>query len=102
MRELSDNEIVAEFPSQGNPAKDLIDKERENLINEALEAAKARLKNDKERLIIDLFYVEGKKCKEIAIAPSFQMKEKAVFKVTEKFRKFFKEELKKRGILGFE
>ena len=64
-------------------------------LNHPLEAATARLKKDEERLIVDLFYVEGKKAREIANL--LRMKEKAVYKISEKFRKFFKDELKIRG-----
>lgn len=84
MREMNDEDAVSDARAIDDPAGDLIRKEQEHLVNEALESAKARLKKDKERLIVDLYYVEEKKVKDIAAL--LRMKEKAVYKITEKYQ----------------
>ncbi len=96
MIEINDEEAVSCALSMDDPSENLIRKERGNLLDEALKAAMAKLRNDKERLIIDLFYEQGKKAGDIANL--FRMKEKAAYKITEKFRNFFKYELEVRGI----
>ena len=100
MREINDEDAVSGAQAKDDPASNLIRKEREQTFNQAVEAATAKFKKDKDKLIVDLFYVEGMKAKDIATL--FRIKEKAVYKITEKFRKYLNEESKKRGIFEFE
>lgn len=101
-KEINDDEAISCFHTLIDPLGDLIANEQEKLCNESLEAAYNRLK-EKERLLVELFYGihEPDKMPAIELANLFRMKEKAIYKITEKFRKSFKDELKKRGISGF-
>ncbi|MGA1863607.1 MAG: sigma-70 family RNA polymerase sigma factor [bacterium] len=101
-RELIDDEVISKTHAQNDPLENLINNEQEKLFNEALESAYARLK-EKDRLIVELFYgVRGlDKMSAIDIGNLFRMKKKAVYKITERFREFFKKELNKREILDF-
>ena len=101
-KEINTDEEISDFHALLNPLDDLITNEQGKLCNESLEASYERLK-EKERLIVELFYGihEPDKMSATELANLFRMKEKAIYKITEKFRKFFKNELKKRGISGF-
>ncbi|MGA1842465.1 MAG: RNA polymerase sigma factor [bacterium] len=98
-KEINDVELISDFSTKNDPLTDIIEDEKETFREESLESAYSRLK-EKERLIVELFYGirELEKISAPELAKLFRMKEKAIYKITEKFRKFFKDELKKRGI----
>ena len=98
-REIGDDELIAVSPARGNPFEDINRKEQNKVRDESLVIAYARLQ-EKERLIVELFYgirgMDKRSAKDLA--DLFRMKEKAVYKITEKFRRLLQDELKKRGI----